>query len=39
MLFGKALEFFAKHRDDIWSGCIDDVAMYGQERDTATLKT
>ena len=39
VLFGKALEFFAKHRDDLWSGCIDDVAMYGQERDTATVKT
>ena len=39
MLMGKELEFLDKHKDDIWSGCIDDVALYGQERDTATLKT
>jgi len=39
ILYGKALDFFAKHRDDIWSGCVDDVALYGEERDTATLTT
>ncbi len=35
--YGKALDFYNQHRDDLWTGFMDDVALYGQERDTATL--
>ena len=37
--YGKALAFYNEHRADLWTGFIDDVALYGEERDTATLKT
>ena len=37
--YGKVLAFYNTHRADLWTGFIDDVALYGQERDTATLKT
>lgn len=39
ILFGKALDFFQRHENDIWSGCLDTVALYGQERDAATIST
>lgn len=32
------LGFFAEHKDELWGGLFRDVAKYGQERDTATLK-
>lgn len=35
----KVFKFFNDHRADLWIGCIGDVALYGQERDTATLTT
>jgi len=35
----KVFDFWNRHRDDIWIGFLGDVALYGQERDTATLKT
>ncbi len=35
--YGKTLAFYNDHRADLWTGFIDDVALYGQERDTATL--
>lgn len=31
-------DFIAQHRDVLWLGLFADVAKYGQERDTATLK-
>jgi chitin deacetylase len=31
-------EFFAAHKDELWGGTFGEVAKYGQERDTATLK-
>jgi len=35
----KLLEFFqGTHAADVWPGLFGDVAQYGQERDTATLK-
>jgi hypothetical protein len=35
----KMLEFFqGTHAADVWPGLFGDVAQYGQERDTATLK-
>lgn len=37
--YAKALAFYNDHRADLWNGFIDDVALYGEERDTATLKT
>ena len=37
--FAKVFEFYNKHRDDIWIGHLADVALYGQERDTAVLTT
>jgi hypothetical protein len=39
ILMGKALDFFQRHESDIWSGTIDAVALYGEERDTATVET
>jgi hypothetical protein len=36
---GKALDFFQRHESDIWSGTVDAVALYGEERDTATVET
>lgn len=35
----KIFAFYNEHRDDLWIGHIGDVALYGQERDTATLTT
>ena len=35
----KLLAFYNEHRADLWTGFFDDVALYGQERDTATLVT
>lgn len=32
-------QFLADHRDDLWLARFGDVALYGQERDTATLTT
>ena len=37
--FTKVFDWVAAHRDDLWVGHLDDVALYGQERDTATLET
>jgi len=37
--YGKCLAFYNDHRDDLWTGFIDDVALYGQERDTASVTT
>jgi len=37
--YGKILDFYNKNRDNLWTGYFDDVALYGQERDTATLTT
>lgn len=37
--YAKALAFYNDHRSDLWTGYMDDIALYGQERDTATLKT
>ncbi|RYX83822.1 hypothetical protein EON83_12810 [bacterium] len=37
--YGKLLAFYNDHREDLWTGFFDDVALYGQERDTATLVT
>ena len=42
-LFGtaycKLLAFYNEHREDLWTGFFDDVALYGEERDTAMLVT
>lgn len=35
----KTFAFFNDNRRDIWIGTLADIAQYGQERDTATLKT
>lgn len=35
----KVLEYLGEHKADFWVGTFTDVAMYGQERDTATLST
>lgn len=35
----KVFKFFNDNRRDIWIGALSDIARYGQERDTATLKT
>jgi len=37
--YGKVLAFYNEHRAELWTGFFDDVALYGQERDTATLVT
>ena len=37
--YEKKLENLAKYKDRIWIGTFPAVAKYGQERDTATLKT
>ncbi|XHR28882.1 MAG: hypothetical protein ACFUZC_23575 [Chthoniobacteraceae bacterium] len=37
--YGKVLAFYNDHRADLWTGFLDDVALYGQERDTASLQT
>jgi hypothetical protein len=37
--YGKCLAFYNDHREDLWTGYFDDVATYGEERDTATLTT
>jgi hypothetical protein len=37
--FSKVLAFYDEHREDLWTGFFEDVALYGQERDTATLVT
>jgi hypothetical protein len=39
MAYGKVLTFYNDHRADLWTGFFDDVATYGEERDTATLTT
>jgi len=39
VLMGKALDFFQRHESDIWSGTLDNVALYGEERDTANVET
>lgn len=35
----KVFDFYNRHRDELWVGFLADVALYGQQRDTATLKT
>jgi hypothetical protein len=35
----KVFDWVTAHREDIWIGFLDDVALYGQERDTATVET
>ena len=37
--YGKVMAFYNEHRADLWTGYLDDIALYGQERDTATLVT
>jgi peptidoglycan/xylan/chitin deacetylase (PgdA/CDA1 family) len=37
--FAKVFAFYNEHRSDLWLGQLSDVALYGQERDTATLTT
>jgi hypothetical protein len=37
--FTKVFEFFNENRADLWVGHLTDIALYGQERDTATLTT
>ena len=37
--YRKLFEWVDKHREDLWISFMDDIALYGQERDTATLKT
>lgn len=37
--YGKVLAFYNEHRADLWTGFMEDIALYGQERDTATLVT
>lgn len=37
-LFAKTFEFIKENREKLWVGLYTDVAKYGQERDTATLK-
>ncbi len=39
ILMGKALDFLQRHDRDIWCGTVEDVALYGEERDTAILET
>jgi hypothetical protein len=34
-----AFTFLNEHREDLWIGFLSDVALYGQERDTAALTT
>lgn len=36
--FTKTFEFIKANRENLWLGLYTDVAKYGQERDTATLK-
>lgn len=35
----KVFDFYNRHRDELWLGQLADVALYGQQRDTATLRT
>ncbi len=37
-LFARTFEFIKENREKLWVGLYADVAKYGQERDTATLK-
>jgi peptidoglycan/xylan/chitin deacetylase (PgdA/CDA1 family) len=37
--YDKVLAFYNEHRDDLWTGFMEDIALYGQVRDTATLVT
>lgn len=37
-LFEKTFQFIDANRDKLWIGLYTDVAKYGQERDTATLR-
>jgi len=37
--FVAVFDWVTQHRDEIWIGFLDDVALYGQERDTARLQT
>lgn len=37
--FESIFAFVKEHQDDLWLGLFADVARYGQQRDTATLKT
>jgi len=37
--YAKVLDFYNQHRNELWTGFFDDVALYGQERDTAMVKT
>ncbi len=37
--FAKVFDFYHKNREDVWIGRLGDVALYGQERDTARLTT
>lgn len=37
--YEKVLAFYNDHRADLWTGFMEDIALYGQVRDTATLVT
>jgi len=37
--YGKMLGFYNDHRADLWTGYFDDVGLYAEERDTATVAT
>ena len=39
MGYKRLFEWVAKHRDDLWIGFMEDIALYAQTRDTATLTT
>jgi len=39
MGYTKFFEWINAHRDDLWIGFMEDIALYSQERDTATLTT
>lgn len=37
--YAKVLEFYDQNRDKLWTGFFDDIALYGQERDTSSVTT
>ncbi len=37
--YEKVLDFYNRNRDKLWTGFFDDIALYSQERDTASVVT
>lgn len=35
--YAKVLDFYNRNREELWNGFFDDIVLYGQERDTATI--